>query len=262
MFFLLSKLLLFLLSPLTWVIVGLGLTFFSKSARWKKRGKVTAIFCLLFFSNTFIYKEVCRQWEVFGTPINKVKHYDVGIVLGGMAEYNNDLKTLSLRRGGDRIWQTIDLYKSGKIDKILISGDNGDLTNKGLHEAKQMKAILVRWGIPKEDIITETVSRNTHQNAVETKKVLDKYYPHYKSFILITSGRHMRRALACYENAGLYCTPYSTNLYTNPKRSYTFDEFIVPDVSTMADWHGLLKEMVGYVAYGMTGKIGRASCRE
>src|SRR3989338_851576 len=162
MFFLLSKLLLFLLSPLTWVIVGLGLTFFSKSARWKKRGKVTAIFCLLFFSNTFIYKEVCRQWEVFGTPINKVKHYDVGIVLGGMAEYNNDLKTLS-------------------------SGDNGDLTNKGLHEAKQMKAILVRWGIPKEDIITETVSRNTHQNAVETKKVLDKYYPHYKSFILITS---------------------------------------------------------------------------
>ncbi|ASS49207.1 MAG: hypothetical protein A3D31_04240 [Candidatus Fluviicola riflensis] len=255
MFFLLSKLLLFLLSPLTWVIVGLGLTFFSKSARWKKRGKVTAIFCLLFFSNTFIYKEVCRQWEVFGTPINKVKHYDVGIVLGGMAEYNNDLKTLSLRRGGDRIWQTIDLYKSGKIDKILISGDNGDLTNKGLHEAKQMKAILVRWGIPKEDIITETVSRNTHQNAVETKKVLDKYYPHYKSFILITSGRHMRRALACYENAGLYCTPYSTDLYTGPKRSYTFDEFIVPDVSTMADWHGLLKEMVGYVAYGMTGKI-------
>jgi uncharacterized SAM-binding protein YcdF (DUF218 family) len=167
-------------------------------------------------------------------------------VLGGMAEYNNDLKTLSIRRGGDRIWQTISLYKAHKIDKILISGDNGDLTNKGLHEARQMKELLVSWGIPPKDILTETVSRNTYENAVETKKVLNRSFPDADSYLLITSGRHMRRALACYEGQGLKCTPYSTDLYTGPKRSYTFDELFVPDVSTLADWHGLLKEWFGY----------------
>lgn len=255
MFFLLSKLLLFLLSPLTWVIIGMGFAFFSKSARWKKRGRVTAIVVVLFFSNTFIYKEFCRQWEVFGTPISQVKHHDVGIVLGGMAEYNNDLKTLSIRRGGDRIWQTISLYKAGKIDKILISGDNGDLTNKGLHEARQMKELLVSWGIPAKDILTETVSRNTYENAVETKKVLNRSFPECDSYLLITSGRHMRRALACYEGQGLQCTPYSTDLYTGPKRSYTFDELVIPEVATLYDWHGLLKEWVGYLAYAVTGKI-------
>jgi uncharacterized SAM-binding protein YcdF (DUF218 family) len=255
MFFILSKLLLFLLSPLTWIFAGCGLAFFSKSTKWKKRGKITAISCLVFFSNTFIYKEFCRQWEIFGTPAKELKHHDAGIVLGGMAEYNNDLKMLSLRRGGDRIWQTITLYKSGRIDKILISGDNGDLTNKGLHEARQMKEVLVGWGIPEKDIITETKSRNTHENAAETKKILQRSYPEYRSFVLITSGRHMRRALACYEKQGLHCTPYSTDLYTGPTRSYTFDEIVVPNASTLDDWHGLIKEWIGYAAYAMTGKI-------
>lgn len=255
MFFILSKILLFLISPLTWILAGLALAFLSKNVKWKKRGRYTAISCLLLFSNTFFYKEVCRQWEIFGIPLKSVKHHDVGIVLGGMAEYNNDLNTLSLRRGGDRIWQTIRLYKAGKIDKILISGDNGDLTDKGLHEAKQMKETLISWGIPKEDIIAETKSRNTYENAVETRKILRKYYKEYDSFILITSGRHMRRAMACYENQGLHCTPYSTDLYTGPTRYYTFDDFVIPDASTLADWHGLMKEMVGYITYAGTGKI-------
>ena len=255
MFFILSKVLLLFLFPFTWILAGLGLAFFSKSAKWKKRGRVSAIILLLVFSNSFIQQECLRQWEVFGTPLTQVRHHDVGIVLGGMAEYNNDLGELSIRRGGDRIWQAITLYRSGKIDKLLISGDNGDLIDKGLHEAAQMKATLIKWGIPEKDIIVETVSRNTHENAVETKKVLTTSYPHYKSFLLITSGRHMRRALACFDAVGMNCTPFSTDLYTGPKRSYNFEQLFIPDVSTLADWNGLLKEWVGYVAYAVRGYI-------
>ena len=255
MFFILSKILLLFLFPFTWIFIGLGFAFFGRSAKWKKRGKVVAISFLLFFSNGFIYSEFCRQWEVFGTPMSQVKHHDVGIVLGGMAEYNNDLKALSIRRGGDRIWQAITLYRTGKIDKLLISGDNGDLVDKGLHEASQMKAVLVQWGIPAQDIIVETVSKNTHENAVETKKVLTRSYPHYNSFLLITSGRHMRRSLACFKAVGMSCTPFSTDLYTGPKRSYTFDQVVIPDASTLTEWNGLLKEWVGYVAYAVKGYV-------
>jgi len=255
MFFILSKILLIFLFPFTWILVGLGFAFFAKSAKWKKRGRITAIVVLLFFSNTVVYQEFCRQWEVFGTPLKDVQHHDVGIVLGGMAEYNNDLKELSIRRGGDRIWQAITLYKTGKIDKLLISGDNGDLVDKGLKEAIQMKRTLVQWGIPANDIIVETLSRNTHENAVETKKILTRSYPQYDSFLLITSGRHMRRSLACFDAVGLKCTPFSTDLYTGPNRSYTFDQYLIPDVSTLNDWNGLLKEWVGYVSYAAAGYI-------
>jgi uncharacterized SAM-binding protein YcdF (DUF218 family) len=255
MFFILSKLLLFTISPFTWLLIALYFAFFSKKSLRAKRAKYCAIFIALFFSNTFVFKEFCRQWEVFGTPPSKVKHYDVAVVLTGMAEYNNDLQVLSARRGIDRIWQTISLYKSGKIDRILITGDHGYIIDKGLHEASQLKEILIHWGIPEHVIITETKSKNTYENAVESKKIIDRLFPNSKSILLVTSGKHMRRARACFTKLGVQCDPYSTDLYTGPKRSYTFDEFLVPDASTMNDWHGLLKEMFGYVAYDITGKI-------
>lgn len=255
MFFILSKILLFTISPFTWLLVSLAICFFSKRALWVKRAKYSALFIVLFFSNTFIFKEICRSWEVFGTPIQEVKKYDVAVVLTGMAEYNNDLKTLSVRRGIDRIWQTITLYKEGKVDRILITGDHGYLVDKGLHEATQIKEVLVKWGIPEHVIITETKSKNTYENAVESKKILDKLFPNSSSILLVTSGKHMRRAKACFDKQGVTCDTFSTDLYTGPNRTFAFDELFIPDVSTMSDWHTLLKEMVGYVAYDITGKI-------
>lgn len=255
MFFVLSKLLLFLLSPYFWLLLCLGLYFFWKKERWKKHLKWTAIGIVLFFSNTVIYSEFCRIWEYEGVKQNQIKQHDVAIVLGGMAEYNGDLEVLSFRRSGDRMVQAISLYKKGKVKKILISGDSGHLTDRGLHEARQMKQLLVSWGIPKEDIITEEISVNTHQNAKETKKLLDKSYPEFKSFLLVTSGIHMRRALACFEKEGMKCTPFPTDLYTNRTRNYYWDQYLIPDMHNLTLWKDLLKEIVGYAVYDVVGYI-------
>lgn len=255
MFFVLSKMLLFLLSPFFWFFLSLGLYLFWKKERWKKHLKWTTIGILVFFSNSVIFSEFCGLWEYEGIRASKLKQYDVAIVLGGMAEYNGDLDVLSLRRPGDRIFQAITLYKTGKVKKILISGDSGHLTDRGLHEARQMKKVLVSWGIPKEDIITEEKSVNTYQNARETKKLLDKSYPEFKSFLLITSGMHMRRAKACFDKQGLKCTPYPTDLYTNRSGSYYWDQYIIPNMHNFHLWQDLLKEMVGYVTYDVVGYI-------
>jgi len=195
------------------------------------------------------------MWEYPGLKASELKKHDVAIVLGGMAEYNNDLDVLSIRRQGDRIFQAVTLYKNGKVDKILISGDSGHLTDRGLHEARQMKAILVGWGIPETDILTEENSVNTYQNAKETSKLLRQSYPELKSCVLITSGIHMRRALGCFEKQGLKVTPYATDLYTNRTRNFYWDQYIIPNVSNFSLWNDLLKEMVGYLVYDIVGYI-------
>lgn len=255
MFFILSKILLFLLSPFFWLMLCVGLILFWKKERWKKTLKWTAVSIFLIFTNSVIFSEFCGLWEVPGMKEVQLKKHDVAIVLGGMAEYNNDLEVLSIRRPGDRIFQAITLYKKGKVKKILISGDSGHLTDRGLHEARQMKALLVSWGIPKEDIITEEKSVNTYQNALETKKLLDRSYPEFNSFVLVTSGIHMRRALACFERQGLKCTPYSTDLYTNRSGNYQFDQYLIPNMSNFYLWQTLLKEIVGYMTYDIVGYI-------
>tara|TARA_R110002072_G_scaffold302060_2_gene483613 strand:- start:37512 stop:38258 length:747 start_codon:yes stop_codon:yes gene_type:complete len=247
--------LLFLLSPFFWLIVFIGVYFFSKRGRLKKRVKWISIVVFLFFSNSVIFSELSRFWEVPGKKISSIKRHDVAIVLGGMFEYNSDTENLSIRRQGDRLIQTISLYRSSKVRKILISGDSGYINDRGLHEAKQVRDLLILWGIPETDIITEENSKNTHENANETSKILTKSFPHFDKFLLVTSGIHMKRSLACFENEGLSCTPFSTDLYANQTHEYTWDQWILPNIDNFTLWNKFNKEIVGYITYWGMGYL-------
>jgi uncharacterized SAM-binding protein YcdF (DUF218 family) len=255
MFFILSKATLFLLSPFTWFVVSSLIFLFWKKQLVNTIAKWTSLAILIIFTNPFLFLETARIWEIHGTTIELTKKYDVGIVLTGMAEYDTELKRISIRRGADRIWQAISLYQLKKIKKILISGDSGYITDRGLHEAKQFKSILIQWGIPEKDIITEETSRNTHENAVETQNILNRSYPHLSRFLLITSGMHMRRSIACFENEGVKVTPFSTDLYTSDERSYFWDQYIIPNVEYFEKWNHLTKEVFGYITYDLVGYI-------
>lgn len=195
-----------------------------------------------------------RAWEIHGIKDKDLKTHDVAIVLGGMSEFDNDLDRLSIRRGGDRIWQAITLYQQGKVKKLLISGASGYVFDRGLKEAEQMKKDLVKWGIPEEDILTEEKSINTYENALYSAEVLQQH-PELKSFVLVTSASHMRRSIGCFEKQGLHCTPYSTDQYTGKKRFYFWDQYFIPNMETMIEWKKLIKEWVGYIAYDLKGYI-------
>ena len=244
-----------MISPFNWLIVLLGLAIFSKNETWRKRFKWIATVCFFLFTNTVILSEFFRIWEIQGTRIEKVKSYDVGIVMTGMAEWNSDLDVLSVRRGADRIWQALTLYHKGKIDKILITGDNGDVFDRGLHEAKQMRKVLVSWGVPRKDIITEEKSRNTHENAQETKKLLQNNFPDVHKFILVTSAKHMRRAQACFRKEGVKCDVFTTDHYSGPKHRYLWNQYLIPNYECFEGWDSLMKEIVGYIIYDLMGYI-------
>lgn len=241
--------------PYTWLLLAVLLLWRAKSIKWKRNYKFAIVFILLFFSNSVVYKFFVSYWEVQAVKIENVGNYDVGIVLGGMSEYNNDVDRVSIRRGGDRIWQAISLYNEGKIDKILISGASGYVSDRGLNEAIQFKDVLVSWGIPANDIIEESLSKNTYENAKFSVELLQDKYPELKSTLLITSGRHMKRAEACFVKQDRKVDCFSTDMFTGPNMSYNWDEFIVPNPDNFNYWTGLIKEWVGFIVYDVTGKI-------
>ena len=255
MFFILSKALLFLLSPFNWIIFSLFGYFLTKSSKWKKRFKWSALVLFLFFTNTVVFSEFCRLWEIPGTKLQKIETHDVAIVLTGMAEFNNDIETLTMRRQADRIWQAINLYKANKVKKILISGNHGYISDRGLNEAKQFKSVLVNWGFDEKNILTEEKSKNTHENAAMSTAYLQQNYPELKSVILVTSGMHMKRSLSCFENEGLICTPFSTDLYAPQNQSYFWDQYCIPNLDNLITWHKLIKEIIGYLVYDIVGYI-------
>jgi len=253
MFFFFSKVLALIIQPIYWVIALLSFSFFVKKESNKKRLFLIGSVVFLFFSNSIIFDEFMRPWEIEGKTPEEIGQYDVAIVLGGMLAYNKDLKRISFRDGSDRLWQTIDLYNKGKVKKILITGENGTITNTGLNEAIQLKKFLIQCGFQKKDFITESVSKNTYQNASFTKKVLDQH-PELKKKLLVTSASHMRRARATFKKQGVKVDTYTTNHLTG-KRYYTFERLFIPQIDALNNWNNLLHELVGYIIYDIVGYI-------
>ncbi len=248
MFFILSKILAFLITPLVWVIALLLLAIFSKNERRKKRSLLLSAVLLVFFSNNFVFDEFMHAWEIEPTPLTALDStYDVGIVLGGMLRYDQKFDRLQFDRGSDRLLQAIELYKNGRIKKILFSGGSGSILIPEAKEAFYAKRFLLTLGITEEDIIIESESRNTKENAEFTKKILVEKFPQGK-FLLITSAFHMRRAMGCFTKAGIATTPYSTDRFTGP-RKFAFDHLIIPNIDALFGWHTLIHEFTGYVVY-------------
>lgn len=250
-FFLLSKLLTFLISPIVWIISLLFVFVYSKNERRRKKCFYWAFSLLLFFSNSFIFDEFARAWEVPATPYEDLEIYDVGIVLGGMSVYDEELQRPQFYRGVDRLLQAVELYKLGMIKKVVFTGGSGRLLHPEMKEGDYIKRYMVFMGIPEKDIIIESQSQNTRENALYTKNLLEERKLTGR-YLLITSAFHMRRSMNCFKTVGLDVTPYSTDRYSGP-RKWEFDHLFIPNTSALNDWYTLIHEVVGYVTYKVIG---------
>ena len=254
MFFILSKVLSMLLSPFLWVLISWTCFAFIKVARVKKIMLWNSIILSIIFSNGWIAGRFVALWEVPGVSTQKIAVYDYGIVLSGMFEYNKDFDRLSARRGSDRLWQAIQLYHLGKIKKILLSGDSGYFFKKGLHESTQLKKMLIAQNIPANDILIEQKSRNTHENAKETALYIKRNKLNKKTFLLITSAIHMRRAQACFLKEGVHCSSFTTDHYNVNAESFS-PISLIPSADGFLMWQRIVKEWVGTLMYRISGYI-------
>ncbi len=253
MFFILSKILAFLLTPLFWIMVGLLWAILTKKQNRRRWILITVFIAFYFFSNKFIFNEVIRNWERPITKIEANSTYDIGIVLGGFSSYDTISNRLFLNDSGDRIWQAVYLYKTEKLKKLLISGGSGSILHKKITEADKVYEYLIKIGIPKQDLLMDSKSRNTRENAVESAKILNASWPDAHC-LLITSAFHMRRSMGCYKKVHLDVTPYSTD-FMSERRKWDPDNLLLPNPGSLTGWNKLIREIIGYYTYKVTGYI-------
>jgi uncharacterized SAM-binding protein YcdF (DUF218 family) len=252
MFFILSKLLFYFVMPLTWILAFLVYALFTKTEKRRKRSLIIATILLLFFTNPFIVNEAWLLWEAPPTPYSKVQQYDAAIILTGITNTDKSPKDrVYTNKGADRVLQPLRLFKDGHVKKIIISGGSGSLTTKQNSEAAELKSILVCSGIPGSDILLEEKSRNTHENALFTKTLLQKH-PEYKKLLLVTSAFHMSRASGCFKKEGINADTFSVDFYTSDRRFYPVD-LIVPQEYSLYLWQKLFHEVLGYIVYDLVG---------
>lgn len=191
-----------------------------------------------------------RSWQEEVALPNK--KYAAGILLGGLSKTDRH-NNFYFSSEADRFIQTTKLFQTGVISNIIVTGGNSSIVeSKKTPEAIHLRNELLLQGIPDSNIFIEYNSRNTYENAIYTKRLLDSLkLP--SPYVLITSSMHMRRAKAVFNKAGIEVIPYSAS-FKEIDRDKIINDFIVPSIDVLSNWNSFLKEIVGLFVYRLTGK--------
>jgi len=246
MFFILSKILDFLLQPLCWIFLLLGFAYFTK---FSKRLLAITIALLLVMTNGWFVNQCYLAYETPQTTLKKTYQWCI-ILGGGMMRSGEGYRT---GETADRFVQPLLLYKQGLVKKLLITGGNVNI--KGLkiddtQESKKVKEVLIAMGVAEKDIYLEENARNTHENATYTKKMLAPYLA--EEMVLVTSAMHMPRAKACYIREGIKVVVYPADIKKKDTPSGILD-LVIPQERNLSKFAELIREMAGFVIYKVVG---------
>ncbi len=169
----------------TWLLRGIG-----------TGGILIVISGVLFLF--YVYTEVEQESEPYiYRDMVELEQYDVGLVLG-TSRY--------LRAGGEnsyftyRITAAEELYRRDIIRKILVSGDNRDVS---YNEPKAMQSALMERGIPEEDIVLDFAGIRTLDSVVRAREVFGQ-----SDYLVISQPFHVKRAVYIGRHYGINIRGY------------------------------------------------------
>jgi uncharacterized SAM-binding protein YcdF (DUF218 family) len=173
------------------------------------------------------------------------------VVLGGsvnptIAEARHQI---SVPEASERLFEAASLARRYPTARIIVSGGEASIVPRGFSEANVMRDVLVGQGIDSDRIELESKSRNTYENAVNTRQ-LAQPKPDEK-WLLITSGWHMPRAVGCFRNVGWAVLPYPVD-YRTTGQSGPWANFVMVKEFLRLDLAA--KEWIGLVVYRLLGR--------
>ena len=137
--------------------------------------------------------------------VSQLPHREVGVVLGTSKYYRTgELNQYYLYR----IQGALNAYNSGKVNYLLLSGDNA---LQSYNEPRTMRKDLIRAGVDPANIVLDYAGFRTLDSIVRTRKVFDT-----NDFTIITQRFHCERALFIAMHQGIeaqcYAVPSPKNM--------------------------------------------------
>ncbi|MGB0328571.1 MAG: YdcF family protein, partial [Akkermansiaceae bacterium] len=225
------------------------------------RRRKLVLLCLLgclVLTNPFLARVAYRVWEISPVEIESLSEqkYEGAIVLGGFGGENEVFgDRFEFSESANRLTQALELYHQGRVKRVIVTGGSAAILTEKTGEGEAVERFLGSLKFPQEGLLVEGASRNSYENAIMTAELLKKQGADQETFLLCTDGWHMRRAVACFEKAGLKVIPFSTSgerpLFDEP----TPNRLLVPNMRGFERWSKLAKEVIGFLVYEITGKI-------
>lgn len=215
--------------------------------------------------NFYIAHWISHSLENQHPPLIENPKADAIVILGG--GINPDLPPRQhpeVDEAGDRVYHGAYLYHKEYAPLIIASGGWAALywdSGENRSEAQDMGKLLTALNVPPEDILYETESENTRENALFTAEILKEQG--IEEIILVTSAIHMPRAVDVFENVGIQVIPAPTDYFvtgdpdiTNGNLGTNFKPLnLMPQAKFLVVTTNSMKEYVGQVYYQLRGWV-------
>lgn len=137
-----------------------------------------------------------RTYTVDTAPVERVA------IVFGAGLTRDGQPTLILR---DRVKTAVQLYLSGKVGKLLMSGDNRFFN---YNEPEAMRQYALSLGVPDDAIVLDYAGRRTYDTCYRAKAIF-----RLDSALLVTQQFHLPRALFLCNMLGVQAVGVDANNY-------------------------------------------------
>ncbi|MBN2744085.1 MAG: YdcF family protein [Marinilabiliaceae bacterium] len=252
MFFILSKLLAFLISPFNLSIIFIITSLIFK--QYRKTIMTYGLSILMLFSNPFVFRCAIQAWEEAPQPLpTDLQTCRNVVVLGGMSSHHAPSNRIRFAQSADRLMQAIEMVKTNQSQHLIITGGSANIMLKQRPEAAALYDFLKNNWLADSLILIDTLSRNTHENALHTSHLFDDLKLE-KEIVLVTSAWHMPRAKRCFEKEGFRVVPVGAD-FLSPLEKVTPGDILIPSAGILQNWDLLMKEWLGMAVYKLKGYI-------
>ncbi len=257
MFFYLSKIFWFFAQPLNFSILLMGLTFIALILAWRRTAMLTAACAFLILGLgawTSLGAILMHPLEDrFQRPASLPERVDGIVVLGGGFEAGINLVRggYELNSSGDRFVEAAILGARHPEAKVVVTGGAGTIILEGEADGTTAPKLLTRLGIGPERLILESQSRNTYENAVFTKEIVNAKPG--ETWLLVTSAFHMPRSVGLFRKAGFDVVPWPSDYRTSGRETIGIAQDNPQD--SLQNTSMALREWMGLFVYWMTGRI-------
>jgi SanA protein len=196
---------------------------FRKTAKLFLRGLLfISLAGLVLFGIPFGIAESYAHSRVY--TVENAPHIRVAIIFGAGLNRNGTPSAI-LR---DRVETAAQLYQAGKVDKLLMSGDNRFVN---YNEPGAMHDYAVSLGVPDKDIVLDYAGRRTYDTCYRAQKIFG-----VSKALLVTQNFHLPRALITCNNLGVQSSGVSADVRRYLRRSYAYWWIREVPATTVALW--------------------------